>query len=664
LKQNKIKKGTSYNKITAKIILIMLTITLSIAYIYSEYMKEEVIKKFAKQDARKTSRLVFESMYSAMQKGWDKEEIQEIVDRLNKVDDKLEIFVYRGSIVSSLYGEIEKDKIKRETDANIKKSFQGEESLEIVDSEIIKYYFPVVANDTCKTCHTNAKKGDVLGVININYPITELKIALKDIVKFFLIFMISFTVIVFVLLLVNFNRYLVSPIQKFIDTANNIKKSSDITQRVEVDDNINEIQSMQIMFNGMLDSIEHQFYYDELTKLKNRKSLQIDIAKNHNQLLMIINVDKFQQINNLYGDKIGDKILLEFTDKFLDLLPKDSTLYKLHADEFGIISHNNSDLEGFEKVAENIILSLDKFEFYIDKNTHIFINLTIGISCDSDLLLKNADMALKLAKKDKKHFLTYNSSMISLIEYENRVAWTNRINEAITNDKIVPLFQPIVDCQTNKVIKYEALMRIKESENDFIVPFHFLDISKENKLYFKLTLIMLEKTFKVCKKSKVKFSINLNKDDMMNQEILNFILDQFKKYDIGKNISFEILESEGIEDFKEVSDFIKKVKEYGVTISIDDFGTGYSNFEYLMKLDCDYLKIDGSMIRNIDKDKKSQIVTKTIVDFAHRIGVKTIAEFVSSKPIYEKVKELDVDYAQGYYLGEPSLDININTNEH
>jgi len=653
-------KSTTYNKITAKIISIMLIITLGIAYVYSEYIKEEVVINLAKQDAKKTSRLVFESMYSAMQKGWDKNEIQEIVTRLNKVDEELEIFVYRGETVASLYGDIEKDKHIRESDLHVKESFTGKESIDIIDSEIIKYYFPVVANETCKSCHTNAKEGDVLGVININYPITELKIALKDIIKFFLFFMISFTVIVFVLLLINFNRYLVSPIQKFIDTANTIKKSSDITQRVEVDNNINEIQSMQKMFNGMLDSIEHQFYYDSLTKLKNRKSLQIDLAKNHNLLLMIINVDKFQQINNLYGDAIGDKILLEFKEKFIDFLPEDSTLYKLHADEFGIISHNDTDLKTFEKVASHIISTLDKYEFKIQNDETIFINLTIGIAFGSDLLLQNADMALKLAKKDKKHFLTYTNDMISLNEYENRLAWTNRINEAITNDKIIPLFQPIIDCKTNKIIKYEALMRIKDNDNGFIVPSHFLNISKENKLYFKLTLIMLQKTFQKCKESNLKFSINLNKEDMTNPEIVNYILDEFKKNNFGHNISFEILESEGIEDFKEVAQFIKQVKTYGTTISIDDFGTGYSNFEYLMNLDFDYLKIDGSMIRNIDKDEKSQIVTKTIVDFAHRIGVKTIAEFVSNKNIYDKVKDMDIDYVQGYYLGEPSLDIEEN----
>jgi EAL domain-containing protein (putative c-di-GMP-specific phosphodiesterase class I) len=141
---------------------------------------------------------------------------------------------------------------------------------------------------------------------------------------------------------------------------------------------------------------------------------------------------------------------------------------------------------------------------------------------------------------------------------------------------------------------------------------------------------------------------------MANNEIIQFIEDEFKQSDFASNITFEILESEGINNYNEITSFIKIVKKYGATISIDDFGTGYSNFEYLIKLNFDYLKIDASMIKNIDKDEKSQLVTKTIVDFAKRIGVKTIAEFVSSKSILAKVQELDIDYAQGYYLGEPT----------
>ncbi len=647
------KKNLTYNQITAKMIASLLVITLIISFLYSEYLKNKVIVDLAKIDAKKTSMLVFESMYSAMQKGWNKEDIQDTIARLNNVDKNLEIFIYRGEKVSSLFGELEEDKIARETIPSIKNAFEGKETLDIVDSNIIKYNFPIIANNKCQKCHVNTKNGDVLGVININYPVTELKVSFNDMINMFLVFIVGFTIVVFLLLFINFNRYLLKPISNFINTANSIKKSTDITQRVTVGHDIDEIKSMQIIFNEMLDSIEFQFYYDSLTNLKNRRALLEDIENPKEILFMIINIDKFEQINNLYGHEVGDKILVELKDKFLELLPKSLQVYKMHADEFGVISSNSIDLKEFENIASYITSNLGKHQFQVASDEKIFLNLTAGISHGSTLLLSNADMALKLAKKQKKSFLTYNDEMRTLKEYENRISWTKRLMKAIDEDKIVPLFQPIVDLKTNEIIKYEALMRIKESEDDFIVPIHFLDISKENKIYFQLSHIMIKKVFDTCKRTQKSFSINLTIDDMTNKEIVDFIVEEFEKHNIANHITFEILESEGIENFDEVKEFIDKVKKYGATISIDDFGTGYSNFEYLINLNVDYLKIDASMIKNLDKDKKSQMVTKTIVEFTKKIDLKTIAEFVSNEKIYEKVKEFDIDCAQGYYLGEP-----------
>jgi EAL domain-containing protein (putative c-di-GMP-specific phosphodiesterase class I) len=130
-----------------------------------------------------------------------------------------------------------------------------------------------------------------------------------------------------------------------------------------------------------------------------------------------------------------------------------------------------------------------------------------------------------------------------------------------------------------------------------------------------------------------------------------------ERYKIGSRAVFEIVESESIENFEEVEDFIVQVKSYGCKVAIDDFGTGYSNFEYLMKLKADYIKIDGSMIKDIDTSLNAQIVVSTIVSFAKKMGIKTIAEFVENESILNKVKELGVDYSQGYYFSQPKRDI-------
>ncbi len=165
---------------------------------------------------------------------------------------------------------------------------------------------------------------------------------------------------------------------------------------------------------------------------------------------------------------------------------------------------------------------------------------------------------------------------------------------------------------------------------------------------------MINKTFDRFKNLSYLVSINISVEDILNKDIYHFIIDKLRTSHMGSRVVFEIIESDGIENFDEVIKFINEVKKHGAKVSIDDFGTGYSNFEYLMKLKVDYIKIDGSMIKNIDTNKDSQMITQTIVEFAKKMNIQTVAEFVYSKNIFQKVVELDVDYAQGYYFGEPS----------
>jgi len=167
---------------------------------------------------------------------------------------------------------------------------------------------------------------------------------------------------------------------------------------------------------------------------------------------------------------------------------------------------------------------------------------------------------------------------------------------------------------------------------------------------------MLSKSFEAFKNTDNEFSVNITIEDILNNNIKEYIIMMLEKYNIGSRVVFEIVESESIENFKEVLYFIKNIKSYGCKIAIDDFGTGYSNFEYLVKLEADYIKIDGSLIKEIDTNITSQIVVKNIVNFAKDLKMKTIAEFVENEFIFKKVKELGVDYSQGYYFSEPKRD--------
>lgn len=633
---------------------ITLIITLTFAYLYGEYLKTESIEKLSKSDAKQTSQLVFESLYSAMEKGWDRKELEGIVKRLNEVNKDLKINVYRSEVVVKNYGDIQKDKEVRETNLNVQTALKNEEVLNILNSENIDYYYPIIAKSNCLQCHTNANIGDVMGVINILYPVIDLKVSLNDMINFFIYFLIMFTAVLFIILFLEFDKYLLQPIKNFVRSINGISKSNDITKRIDLVNDVEEINSMQEVFNKMLDSIEFQFYNDDLTKLPNRRRLIEILEKRDNKVFMIINIDRFQELNDLYGHHEGDNILKEFADFLQTQIIDDAMLFKLHADEYALLFSHDDDIEYFEKYIVELIASITKTKFDVDNGTsNIFLNCTVGIAHGSTLLLANADIALKQAKKRKVNYLVYDQSMKVEHQYEQNLQWTKKIKDAIKDDKIVSLFQPIVDCKTQKIVKYESLIRMLDANGDYISPMYFLDLAKKNKLYHELTKIVIHKTFEAFIDSEHKVSLNLSVDDILNPEIVELLKEKLTETGIGSRIVFEIIESEGIENFDKVMEFITEIKKFGCKISIDDFGTGYSNFEYLMKLKVDYIKIDASMIKNIDVNNESEMITETIVDFARKFGIKTIAEFVYSQSVFEKVNSLDVDYAQGYYFGKP-----------
>lgn len=267
-----------------------------------------------------------------------------------------------------------------------------------------------------------------------------------------------------------------------------------------------------------------------------------------------------------------------------------------------------------------------------------------------------ANMALRNAKNGQKDLVIYSKKVSLSDEYENNIKWTKRLRYALENDLIVPFFQPISNNKTGDWNRYEALVRIVDGD-EVITPHYFLDIAKKTRLYTQITKVMIRKTFEYFKDKLEEFSINITIEDITNQEIKRYIFDTLEKSDIGSQVIFEIVESESIHNFDSVLKFIRNIKRYGCRVAIDDFGTGYSNFEHILKLKADYLKIDGSLIKDIHKDQEKFVLVSSIVSFAKQIGMKTTAEFVESEEIEQIVKKLGVDYSQGYYYSEPKENI-------
>lgn len=231
------------------------------------------------------------------------------------------------------------------------------------------------------------------------------------------------------------------------------------------------------------------------------------------------------------------------------------------------------------------------------------------------------------------------------------------IKHAISNGKIIPYYQPIIDIKTGKVEKYEALVRLYIDENKILSPFSFLETSQKIKLYPQITEIMIEKTFTYFKENGCKFSINISFGDILHEKTRHYLFEKIKEYEIASQLTIEILETMSNNNEAMVNEFIDNVYESGANIAIDDFGSGYANFEHMTGMRSDLMKIDGSLIKNIDKNINARLVVETIIVFARKLGKKIIAEYVHSEEVFNVVKELGIDYAQGYYFGKPQATI-------
>ena len=408
-----------------------------------------------------------------------------------------------------------------------------------------------------------------------------------------------------------------------------------------------------------LDYIYKQAYYDKLTGLSNRLSLIKELNQSMGRVLFLINIDDFTTINDFYGLAIGDKVLKQLAN-LLKKISKydDAQIFKLPSDEFAIVmalNHHNYTIE--EKVKE-IISAVEKENFLLDgHNTHVTVTVSAAFIQDSSTCFANADMSLKLAKKAGKEYMIYSEDMKLSNQYKNNITMANTIKDAISSDNIIPYYQPIFCTQTAKVEKYEALVRLRNDEGKILSPFFFLDISQKIKLYPYITEIMVEKTFSFFSKNGLNFSINLAITDILNEKTRKLIFSKIIEYKIASQLTIEIIETQEMENEDSIHSFIDEVYNIGAKIAIDDFGSGFANFEHMTKIKSDYMKIDGSLVKNIDTDPDARMVIETIVVFAKKLGKKTVAEFVSSKEIYDIVKELGIDYTQGYYLGEPKADI-------
>jgi EAL domain-containing protein (putative c-di-GMP-specific phosphodiesterase class I) len=369
-----------------------------------------------------------------------------------------------------------------------------------------------------------------------------------------------------------------------------------------------------------------------------------------------------KDLNAIYNFDNGDFIIkqlhLILNNKTKNLIKKtlNRDIYikikNTHADVFEIMLFDDLSIEEIISIKNLIYENVVSKNFkLLDKNLLINIDVTIGCSKSSDKQIKSyAEKALHEAKLNYLHYM-YFDSFLYKNEFINKDL-LDILNHNINNNLVEPYFQPIIDNQTDKIVKYEALMRIFDKDGNMLMPNVFIHKAKKSRLYQKLMEILFDKLIIYIQKYKIHVSINLDYTDILNPQIKKTIISKIKTKNVGSYITFEVLESEKVSNFNLVNDFIKEVRTYGAKIAIDDFGTGFSNYENILNLDIDYIKIDGSLIKKIDEAIYLNLI-KSIVLFSKQQNIKIVAEFVSDLKTLRYVKNIDIDFSQGYHIGKP-----------
>lgn len=396
------------------------------------------------------------------------------------------------------------------------------------------------------------------------------------------------------------------------------------------------------------------------TIMSDKKHLIDKIESNNLFLLILIQIEDFDILDKFYNTLTVDKIEKMFAFDMLSYLPNSyifDSIYNIGNGRYALLSdffdfassqtNINDYLESFVKNIKKSILTVDEIEYDL--------NIVVSYSFGKEHLYEDAKCGLEEAIS-KKMLIKYanDSSIQEHIEAKQNMEIIKMVKIALDNYKIVSYFQPIINNKTRIIEKYESLVRLVDEEGNVLSPFAFLDISKKGSYYNKITHRVLENSFKILEHISTKISINLSSLDIEKEETREILYELLERYSSDTSrIVFELLEDENVKDFAVIKGFIKRVKKLGVMIAIDDFGAGYSNFERLLEFEPDILKIDGSLVKNIANDGYSRNIVETIVTFAKKQNIITIAEFVENEEIFRILYDLGVDYSQGYYFGEP-----------
>ncbi len=413
--------------------------------------------------------------------------------------------------------------------------------------------------------------------------------------------------------------------------------------------------------------------HDALTALFNRRRFKEELerslvfAKRYKRAgaVLFIDIDQFKYVNDTLGHQAGDQYLIQVSNCLKESLRESDVLARLGGDEFGVILPE-SDAELAERVAQQLLEKLNQTELtYL--GAKIQVSASIGIALYpqhgtiSDELLARADTAMYIAKNDGRNRChLYSDDDSDLQSMADTVHWDNEIRDALKTERFQLYFQPVVNLRQNEVMHYEVLLRMSDQEGNIVLPSLFMDTAERFGLIRDIDSWVVHSAleylaswpFTVPVKP---LAINLSGRYFGSEAYLTMIKQALEETGVDPAmVLFEVTETAAIENIAAAQRFIHELKGLGCRFALDDFGVGFASFQYLKHLELDYVKVDGSFIRNLHEDRQDRAFVRAIFDMAEGLGIKVIAEFVENQEVVLELDKIGVGLGQGFYLGRPA----------
>ena len=422
--------------------------------------------------------------------------------------------------------------------------------------------------------------------------------------------------------------------------------------------------------------INYQAAHDPLTGLVNRKEFENRLAgmvdqaqalEGTSHALLYIDLDQFKVVNDTFGHNAGDALLSKISKCIQKNIRSTDLLARLGGDEFGILLERCGEQRAIE-VAESIRASIEEYRFDWQKaftNVRCSIGIVMVTEENADIaeLLSSADVACYSAKdmgRNRVHL--YRHSDVSLRHEEMK--WVSRISSAVADDRLELFFQPIIGIaneRSKRADHYELLLRMRDEDGELVRPDLFIPSAERYNLMSTLDRwVIHEALSKLADRNpdgeaRYSIAINLSGSSLSEDRFLEFVIEELERQQLPEGaICFEITETAAISNLSQVVHFMQALKKLGCKFSLDDFGSGLSSFSYLKNLPVDYLKIDGHFIRNVAEDRVDESMVRAIHQVGASMGIETIAERVENEAVLDKLGEIGIEYAQGFYIAKPA----------